>query len=125
MRARSRRALVPQLVQDIVDGARSLGELDFAALCRQHGLPEPDRQVVRRGPRGRIYLDVRWSDVGLVVEIDGSQHRMGLAVTDDNLRQNEVTLSADRVLRVDLIGLRLMPDAFMSQICRAYWQLRG
>jgi very-short-patch-repair endonuclease len=106
-----------------VDGAQSLGELDFAALCRSHGLPEPDRQVVRRGPRGRIYLDVRWSAIGLVVEIDGSQHRMGLAVTDDNLRQNEVTLSADRVLRVDLVGLRLRPEAFMAQIVRAHAQL--
>ena len=124
VRARRRRALVPLLVQDIVDGARSLGELDFAALCRQYGLPEPDRQVLRHGPRGRIYLDVRWSDIGLVVEIDGSQHRMGLAVTDDNLRQNEVTLSLDRVLRIDLVGLRLLPDAFMGQIGRAHAQLR-
>ncbi len=123
VRARRRRALVPLLVQDIVDGARSLGELDFAALCRQQGLPEPDRQVMRRGPRGRIYLDVRWSATGLVVEIDGSQHRMGLAVTDDNLRQNEVTLTSDRVLRVDLVGLRLQPAAFMAQISRAHAQL--
>ncbi len=80
--------------------------------------------MVRRGPRGRIYLDVQWSDIGLVVEIDGLQHRMGLAVTDDNLRQNEVTLGADRVLRVDLVGLRLLPAAFMAQIVRAHAQLR-
>ncbi|MEP6648326.1 MAG: hypothetical protein ABJA74_00220 [Lapillicoccus sp.] len=125
VRARKRRALVPLLVQDIVDGARSLGELDFASMCRRYGLPEPDRQVVRRGPRGRIYLDVRWSQIGLVVEIDGSQHRMGLAVTDDNLRQNEVTLSSDRVLRIDLMGLRLMPDPFMAQIIRAHALLGG
>jgi hypothetical protein len=124
VRSRKRRALVPLLVQDIVDGARSLGELDFAALCREHGLPEPDRQVLRHGPRGRIYLDVRWSDIGLVVEIDGSQHRMGLAVTDDNLRQNEVTLTLDRVLRIDLVGLRLLPDVFMGQISRAHALLR-
>ena len=80
--------------------------------------------MLRHGPRGRIYLDVRWSDIGLVVEIDGSQHRTGLAVTDDNLRQNEVTLSLDRVLRIDLVGLRLLPDAFMGQIGRAHAQLR-
>ena len=57
---RRRRALVPQLVQDITDGATSLGELDFARMCRVRGLPEPDRQVVRRTPRGRVYLDARW-----------------------------------------------------------------
>jgi len=123
VRARKRRALVPLLVQDIADGAQSLGELDFATWCRRYGLPEPDRQVVSRGPRGRIYLDVRWSSIGLVVEIDGSQHRMGLAVSDDNLRQNEVTLSSDRALRIDLIGLRLKPDAFMAQVVRAHARL--
>ena len=34
-----------------------------------------------RGPRGRIYLDVRWAKSRLVVEIDGAQHREGLNVT--------------------------------------------
>jgi very-short-patch-repair endonuclease len=117
---RGRRELVRQLVDDLVDGAHSLGELDFARLCRQAGLPEPDRQVVRRSPKGRIYLDVRWSGIGLVVEIDGSGHRHGLAVTDDNLRQNLVTLSGDMVLRFDLLALRLRPDQVLSQVCGAH-----
>lgn len=120
VRARTRRALVPQLVADIADGAHSLGELDFAALCREHGLPEPERQVVRRGPFGRIYLDVRWAGCQLVVEIDGAPHRMGLAVMDDNLRQNEVVISGERVLRLDLVGLRLQPRVFMAQVVRAF-----
>lgn len=113
---RNRRALIRQLVKDIADGAQSLGELDFAALCRQRGLTEPSRQVVVKGPRGRVYLDVRWPDWGLVVEIDGSGHRQGLAVTDDNLRANAVSLSTDLVLRIDLIGLRLETAAFMDQV---------
>jgi very-short-patch-repair endonuclease len=117
---RSRRALIPLLVADVAAGAQSLGELDFAALCRRHGLPVPDRQVVRTTPTGRIYLDVCWSDVGLVVEIDGSGHRSGLAVMDDNLRQNAVVLQGETVLRIDLVGLRLQPDAFMAQVCRAH-----
>ena len=113
---RRRRAMVRQLASDIADGAHSLGELDFAAMCRRRGLPAPSRQVIRHGPRGTIYLDVRWDDVGLVVEIDGSQHTHGLSVADDNLRQNAVTLQGDMVLRIDLVGLRLYEDAFLDQV---------
>ena len=117
---RRRRSLIPLLAADIAGGAQSLGELDFAVLCRRHGLPTPDLQVVRTTPTGRIYLDVCWSDVGLVVEIDGSGHRSGLAVMDDNLRQNTVVLGGETVLRIDLVGLRLQPDAFLAQVRRAY-----
>ncbi len=120
---RRRRQLVRQLVRDVADGAQSLGELDFAALCRRRGLPAPDRQVVRQSPRGRVYLDVRWSTLRLVVEIDGAGHRWGLAVTDDNLRQNRVVIGGDVVLRFDLVGLRLTPDEFMDQVCQAHSQL--
>ena len=116
VRGRTRRAFVREVVRDIAFGVQSLGELDFARLCRVRGLPEPDRQVVRRGPRGRVYLDVRWDDHDLTVEIDGAQHRWGLAVTTDNLRQNAVVLGGDRVLRIDVIGLRLETDLFMGQV---------
>lgn len=116
VRGRTRRGFVRQVVEDIADGAHSLGELDFARLCRAHGLPEPDRQVLRTTPAGRIYLDVRWAGSRLVVEIDGGGHRVGLAVTDDNLRQNAVVLGDDRVLRIDLIGMRLVEAEFMAQV---------
>lgn len=115
---RRRRSVVAHLIADLAGGARSLGELDFGRLCREHGIPEPERQVVRRGPRGRIYLDVRWP-CGLVVEIDGSGHREGLSVTMDNIRQNSVVIGGEPVLRIDLLGLRLWPDAFMSQVTQA------
>ena len=113
---RRRRAFVRQVIADIVDGAQSLGELDFGLWCRRRGLPAPRRQVLRQGPRGRIYLDVRWTEFGVAVEIDGAFHRVGLAVTDDNLRQNHVVLSGDLILRIDLIGLRLAATAFMDQV---------
>lgn len=120
VRGRTRRAFIKQVVADIADGAHSLGELDFAAMCRVRGLPEPSRQVVRRGPRGRVYLDAGWEDLGLAVEIDGAGHRSGLAVTDDLLRQNAVTIGGELVLRMDLLGLRIEGDAFMDQVCRAH-----
>ena len=118
IRGRRRRALVPQLVRDITDGARSLGELDFATMCRRRGLPEPDRQSLRRTTRGNAYLDVEWRGAGLVVEVDGSQHTAGLALVVDHLRQNEVTLQRGRVLRISLLGLRVSGDAFLDQVAR-------
>jgi hypothetical protein len=121
---RGRRELVRRLVADITNGAQSLGELDFACLCRRAGLPEPDRQAVVRSPAGRIYLDVRWSAIGLVVEIDGSQHRQGLALGDDHLRQNAVTIGNDLVLRFDLLVIRLRADEVVDQVWQAYSVLR-
>ncbi len=79
---RERRTFIRQVVHDITGGAHSLNELDFAVECRRRGIPEPDRQVVRRTPGGRYYLDVRWADLRLVVEIDGFQHTQGLAPVD-------------------------------------------
>ncbi len=114
-----RRALVKCLVTDVTDGAQSLGELDFIAFCRRHRLPPPEHQVVRRGPRGRIYLDASWPSFRVTVEIDGAQHRVALAVVSDNLRQNHVTLSGSVVLRISVIGLRLETTAFMGQVAAA------
>ncbi|KRF28311.1 hypothetical protein [Phycicoccus sp. Soil802] len=120
VRGRTRRAFIPAVAKDIANGAESLGELDFAALCRARGLPEPTRQAVRTVGAMRAYLDVFWEDVGLVVEIDGSQHQWGVASTDDHFRQNALVISGDRVLRMTLMGLRLAPDRFMDQVCAAH-----
>ncbi|WP_157974105.1 hypothetical protein [Desertihabitans aurantiacus] len=118
LRGRRRRAFVRDVVGYLTCGVESLGELDFARLCRQRGLPEPTRQVVVHGTGGRMYLDVRWEEHGLVVEVDGVQHREGLQVSADNLSRNEVSLGDDRVLRIDLVGLRLQPDRFLDQVRR-------
>ncbi len=118
-----RRMFLDAVIRDVCDGAHSLGELDFAGMCRRAGLPPPRRQVVRTGPGGRIYLDVAWEDIGLVVEIDGGQHALALNPVDDALRQNEVSLSHEVVLRIPVLGLRLAPASFMDQVVRAHDQL--
>jgi very-short-patch-repair endonuclease len=87
-------------------------------MCRRCGLPEPDRQVLRHTLRGRVYLDVRWRHSRLVVEIDGSHHGAGLAMVADQLRQNEVALQREIVLRITLLGLRVAGDAFLDQVAR-------
>lgn len=122
-RCRRRRVLAGVIV-DICDGARSLGELDFARLCRRYGLPPPSRQVMRNLPNGRVYLDVRWDEVGLVVEIDGGHHFTALSPVADALRQNEIVLTNDTVLRIPVLGLRLEEARFMEQVCRAHEVLR-
>ena len=125
IRGRNRRKLIHVLVHDIADGAHSLGELDVVAACRRRGLPEPTRQEVRRLPNGAAYLDIAWKEARLVVEVDGAGHALGLQVIGDDLRQNEVQLGDELVLRVSLIGWRLMPEAYLDQICAAYWSRAG
>jgi hypothetical protein len=124
VRRSRRRALLEQVVRDVCDGAHSLGELDFAALCRARGLPEPTRQAVLHGPRGRIYLDVWWEDLGVHVEIDGAQHYGGLAPVDDALRHNALVVDGALTLRIPVLGLRVLPDAFMDQVVAAHEAVR-
>ncbi|MFX4285451.1 hypothetical protein ACQBJO_04515 [Janibacter sp. G349] len=119
VKGRTRRAFIAQVVADIATGAHSLNELDFAAACRARGLPEPTRQAVRTGSKGRVYLDVLFEKHGLVVEIDGAGHLWGLNGVADALRANQVVIDGDRVLRINVLGWRLDADAFMDQVTAA------
>ncbi|WP_332661954.1 hypothetical protein [Aeromicrobium sp.] len=116
VRRHPRKAFLEAVVLDLVDGAQAMGELDFSRICRTYGLPKPDRQVVRKTSRGRAYLDVYWRAFRLVVEIDGIHHLKVPAIVSDALRQNDLTLAADRVLRIPLLGLRIAEQQFMEQI---------
>jgi very-short-patch-repair endonuclease len=111
-----RRVLLHAVVLDLLDGVRSLGEAEFARMCRRRGLPKPSRQVLRAGRNGRYYLDVLWDDWAVVVEIDGLQHAWAQNAVSDALRQNDVTLANARVLRLPLLGLRVAADEFFAQI---------
>jgi very-short-patch-repair endonuclease len=114
-----RRRLVQSVVLDLLGGAESLGEIDFARECRRRGLPEPSRQVLRRDGRNHYFLDVFWDDWGLVVEIDGIQHSWAENIVGDALRQNAVSLQGLTVLRLPLLGLRIARDKFFAQIEQA------
>jgi very-short-patch-repair endonuclease len=111
-----RRLFVHVVVNDLVDGARALGELDFARELRRRGLPPPARQVLRKDRKGRYYLDLYWPELKLVVEIEGIHHAWVENVVGDALRQNSLALAGDTVLQVPLLGLRLEPDEFFAQI---------
>ena len=119
VRRHRRRALLHVVVNDLLDGAQALGELDVARELRRRGLPPPQRQVLRRDGRNRYYLDLYWPDHRLVVEIDGIHHAWVENVVHDALRQNALALDGDTVLRLPLLGVRLQPDDFYAQIERA------
>lgn len=114
-----RRLLLHAVVNELVDGARALGELDVVRELGRRGLPAPKRQVLRRDGRNRYYLDLYWPDFRLVLEIDGIHHTWAENIVGDALRQNAVVLTGDTFLRLPLLGLRLQPDVFFDQIEQA------
>ena len=116
VRRDKRRTLVHSVVGDLLDGARSLAEIDVGRELRKRGLPAPTRQALRRDKRGCYYLDLHWLEWRLVVEIDGIHHTWVENVVGDALRQNSLAIAGDTVLRLPLLGLRVCPDAFVDQI---------
>lgn len=111
-----RRIFLNEIINDLLDGARALGEIDFGKECQKRKLPKPDRQILRRDDRNRYYLDIYWDAHALVVEVDGIHHTWAENIVGDALRQNDITLEHDTVLRLPLLGLRLQPDDFFAQI---------
>lgn len=119
VRRDKRRGLVHAVILELAGGIRSLNELDVVRGCRERGLPEPDKQVLRRTPTGTYYLDLRWARWAVVVEVDGIQHAWAENLVADALRHNSIALGGDTVLRLPVVGLRLCPDDFFAQVRRA------
>jgi hypothetical protein len=117
------RAVLLTAVDDIAQGAEALSEIDFARLCRRNGLPEPERQAVRVDSFGRRrYLDAVWRRKDgrlIVVEVDGALHLAPSRWWDDQLRQNELSLTDALVLRFPSIVVRTEPDLVAGQLRRA------
>lgn len=102
---------------DALGGATALSEIDFVKLCRRHRLPEPDLQERRKDAGGRTrYLDAYWRKWKLHVEIDGAHHMDARHWGKDMLRQNEVWLEGDRVLRFPAFLVRTEPLAVVAQL---------
>jgi very-short-patch-repair endonuclease len=73
-------------------------ELDFLAVCRAGGVPEPEVNV----RIGRHRVDFLWRDASLVVEVDGYiYHRGRQAMRDDNDRDLELALRGLQVIRIE------------------------
>jgi hypothetical protein len=117
------RAVLLAAAHDITQGAEALSEIDFARLCRRGGLPEPIRQAVRTDRYGRRrYVDAEWrlpSGRRLVVEVDGALHLAARKWWDDQLRQNELVLTGDTVLRYPTVVVRCEEPLVLDQLRRA------
>jgi len=116
------RAAMLAAAHDVSQGAHALSEIDFARLCRSACLPPPKRQAIRRDSSGRRrYLDAEWElpdGRRLVVEVDGALHLAVGRWWDDQLRQNELTLTGDIVLRFPSAVVRCEPFVVVDQLRR-------
>lgn len=93
-----------------------MSELDFARLCRDHGLPEPSRQVVRNGVNGRIYLDVAWDAYRVCVEVNGAGHDQVAQLLKDNFRTIDLQLRGETAIELSVLTLRAAPEEAMDRI---------
>lgn len=127
-RSRWRRALV-ELAGDLVGGVRSLGELDVARAMRERGLPEPARQVLRRRPSGREYLDADFPAYRVSLEVDGAQHDLPEARLSDLLRDIGLAVDDRTVVRIPLVAWRLDREAVLDALEELFtsrgWQRLG
>lgn len=109
------RTVLRHVLVDIRAGSQSMNELDFVRLCRKHGLPQPSQQVVRRGPDGKSYIDCRWEEFGVSLEIQGAGHGELLNALDDDLRLLGLATDGDVALSVSVLTLRIDPDAWFRR----------
>jgi hypothetical protein len=61
----------------------------------------------------------------VAAEVEGAHHTQGLNAVDDAVRQNEVSIVGDVVIRIPVLGLRLDPETFMAQLARALQAAAG
>jgi hypothetical protein len=112
-----RRRLMRTTVADVEGGSGALAEIDFVRLCRRFKLPPPDQQVRRTDADGRArYLDAYWERWHLHAEVDGAHHMDAAHWEADMLRQNEVWISGDRVLRFPARLIRERPADVVGQL---------
>lgn len=113
-----RRALIVQSILDASGGIQSLPERDFDELRRIAQLPAPTRQARRKGPDGRYFLDVYWSDFSVAVEIHGIPH-LEIAQWDDDLhRANELVIDGNHLLVFSSFAVRHQGPRVIDQVRR-------
>lgn len=112
-----RRRLIRTTLADITGGAHALGEIDLLAMCRRFKLPLPDQQTRRVDADGRNrYLDAYWNRWRLQIEVDGAHHMDAEHWAADMLRQNQIWISGDRILRFPAWFIRERPAEVARQV---------
>lgn len=112
------RAVIAESIVDATGGIESLPEREFAAICRRAALPEPDRQVVLRTPRGTCYLDTKWLRWGVCAEIHGIPHMRITRWDEDLMRLNEISIAGAGLLVFSSYATRHLGDRVGEQLHR-------
>ena len=100
-RARHRRLLL-LLANDLEGGAQALSEVEFLAFCRRHGFPRPRLQARHDSFGRRRYLDAEFTAADgtrFWVEVDGGVHLTLEVRAQDDLKDNDATITRRLVLR--------------------------
>lgn len=71
-----------------------------------------------RGPDGRYFLDVRWDQWRLAVEIHGIPHLSVTRWDADLVRANEVVIARNNLLIFSSYAIRHAPDVVADQLVR-------
>lgn len=111
-----RRAMLLEVVAAAAGGVHSLGELDVAADLRRRGLPEPDRQSVRRRESGTQYLDCDFPAYDVVLEIDGAGHADPGQKLSDLLRDLNEVAGGNAAIRIPLEIYYLDREAVLDRL---------
>ncbi|BCB78735.1 hypothetical protein GCM10022251_78690 [Phytohabitans flavus] len=112
-----RRAVVIETARYAEGGATALSEIDFLRLCRRHCLPAPDLQEQRTDANGRTrFLDAYWREWRLHVEVDGAHHMEVRHWEEDMVRQNDIWIEGDRILRFSAGQVRRHPAEVAAQL---------
>jgi hypothetical protein len=119
-----RRRLVLSVTQDFRNGAQSLAELDFGAVCRRFGVPEPVRQSRVHDAAGALRaIDAQFrTRTGRVlrVEIEGLHHMEPSQYFADITRHNRLALAAPTsTLRITTWHLEHEAALFFEDLRRA------
>jgi hypothetical protein len=119
-----RRAMLLEVVAAAAGGVHSLGELDVAEDLRRRGLPEPDRQALRRRDSGTQYLDCDFPAYEMVLEIDGAGHAEPSQRLSDLLRDITEVAGGRFVIRLPLEIYYLDREAVLDRL-EAVFAARG
>ena len=121
-RIRWRRDLA-DAITDARPGVHSPLELRYLRnVERSHGLPRGDRQVLAiRGSR-RQYLDVRYSDYGVIVELDGALAHPAESRQHDARRDNANALAGNQTLRYGWVPVAYHACEVTLEVATLLWQ---
>lgn len=121
-RARWRRDLT-DAVAEVRTGVHSPLELRYLRdVERRHGLPRGDRQAmtIRRGVRQ--YADVRYTEYGVVVELDGVLAHPAEARKHDSRRDNANTLDGFQTLRYGWVPVAYHACTVALEVADLLWK---